>query len=134
MGCQTTRAAISRRVARMPAWASSWIALKTSRWSATGMRGLGCPVEVSQITLSPCMSMCCSCKEEEWAAFSVSWHDFWFAAILAKSRLTGTRRAASGSRRKGGRGQSGQRVCHDVFRTRYMTDICCELGHVGELS
>ena len=35
------------------------------------------------------MSMCCSCKEEEWVAFSVSWHDSWFAAILAKSRLTG---------------------------------------------
>ena len=76
-------AAISRRVARMPAWASSWIALKMSRRSATGMRGLGCPVEVSQMTLSPCMSTCCSCNEEEWAAFNVSWHVLWFAAILA---------------------------------------------------
>jgi hypothetical protein len=47
------------------------------------MRGLGCPVEVSQMTLSPCMSTCCNCSEEEWAAFSVSWHDLWFAAILA---------------------------------------------------
>ncbi len=80
---QTTRAAISRRVACMPAWASSWIALKTSQRSATGMRGLSCPVEVSQTTLSPCMSTCCSCNEEEWAAFNVSWHALWFAAILA---------------------------------------------------
>jgi hypothetical protein len=53
------------------------------------MRGLGWPVETSQTTFSPCMSTCCSCNEEEWAAFSVSWQDLWFAAILAKSRLTG---------------------------------------------
>jgi hypothetical protein len=67
----------------MPAWASSWIALKTSRRSVTGMRGLGCPVEMSQTTFSPCMSTCCSFNEEEWAAFNVSWHDLWFTAILA---------------------------------------------------
>ncbi len=79
---KTTRAAISRSLARMPAWVSSWIALKTSRRSATGMRGLGCPVEMSQSTLSPCMSMCCSCKEEEWAAFKVSWQVLWFATVL----------------------------------------------------
>ena len=92
------------------------------------------------MTLSPCMSMCCSCKEEEWAAFSVSWHDLWFAAILAKSRLTGLAAtaatagppvAAAGRAAGGG---LGQRICHDVFRTRYVPDYCRELGHEGELS
>jgi hypothetical protein len=47
------------------------------------MIDLGWPVEISQTTLFPCMSTCCSCNEEEWAAFNVSWQDFWFAAILA---------------------------------------------------
>ncbi len=54
---QTTWAAINRRVARMPAWASLWTALKTSRRSDTGMMGLGWPVETSQTTFSPCISM-----------------------------------------------------------------------------
>jgi hypothetical protein len=65
---------MSGRVAPLPAWTSSWTALKTSLQSGTGMRGLGWPVEMSQMTFCPWMSMWRSCKEVVLADFRVSCH------------------------------------------------------------
>ena len=59
-----------------------------------------------------------------------------YPGIIQADRTRGhcpDRRAAYGSCRKGGQGRSGQSVCYNVFRTRNVPDICCELGHVGEL-
>jgi hypothetical protein len=77
------QAVISRRVACMPACASSWTALKTSQQSSTGMMGLGWLVEMSQMICCHCTSMWRSCREVELAFFRVSWHVFWLDAIRA---------------------------------------------------
>jgi len=52
----TALAAISRRVARVPACARPWKASKTAFLSTVGTRGRGLPVDVSQSRLAPITS------------------------------------------------------------------------------
>jgi hypothetical protein len=83
---QTTPAVNSRRVARMPAWASSWTILNTSWRSGTGMMGFSWPVDTSQMTCCSCISTLCSCNDVELAAFRVSWHVYRYPGVVQADR------------------------------------------------
>ena len=70
---QTALVAMRRRVALVPACAKLWKALNTFCLSATGISGLGTPVEKSQSSLAPITSTALSWREEDLLACSVTW-------------------------------------------------------------
>jgi hypothetical protein len=68
-------AAIILRVARMPGWATPWIALKTRRRSASGTSGLNRPVDMSHSRLTPSTSQALTRMEGDLVACSMLGQD-----------------------------------------------------------
>ena len=76
-------AAMSRLVARVPAWASSWKAANTAGRSTSGTSGLTPPLETSQRSSTPPTTRLAICSDVEEAARCVSGHAAGWAARAA---------------------------------------------------